>query len=74
MADFNGRFWYGLGNGKSAAGNEQSQIAASSPKRKIGEFLRVTETSPLIDPSEVVVTSRDVQFALPVVSTHGILC
>ncbi len=42
-----------------------------SPNRRKGEFLRVTESSPLIDPSEVVVATREVQFATSVVSQHG---
>lgn len=57
-----------------SAGNEKSRSVSSSPKpeRKFGEFLRVTETTPLIDPTEVVVVTRDVQFAQPVLSKYGI--
>jgi len=74
--DFNWVLYFGMaiGNEKLGIGNnEQSRHASPSPvpNRKMGEFLRVTETSPLIEPTEVVVTSRDVQFAQPVISAHG---
>lgn len=65
-----------IGNGKLAVGNggqSRSVSASPNPVRKVGEFLRVTESSPLIDPSEVLVTSRDIQFAQPVISQYGTL-
>lgn len=38
---------------------------------KQGEFLRITESAPLVQPSQVVVETRDVQFAQPVLSSQG---
>ena len=49
----------------------RSYSVSPSPVRRKGEFLRVTESAPLVDPSEVVVATRDVQFAQPVVSQYG---
>ena len=67
-------FASGVGNEKLGAGNGKSRSVSASPNpvRKIGEFIRVTETSPLIDPSEVQITSSSIHFAQPVVSKYGI--
>ncbi|CAG7831461.1 unnamed protein product [Allacma fusca] len=48
----------------------RSNSVSPSPSRRKGGFLRVTESAPLVDPSEVVVATRDVHFAQPVVSQY----
>lgn len=62
-----GRLGIFLNGGKIS----RSCSVSPSPVRRKGEFLRVTESAPLVDPSEVVVATRDVQFAQPVVSQYG---
>jgi len=59
-------------NGKLGASNGKGRSVSASPNpvRKVGEFLRVTETSPLIDPSEVHVIPRSIHFAQPFVSQY----
>ncbi|CAL8080561.1 unnamed protein product [Orchesella dallaii] len=63
------------GDGKLSIGAKGGQSDSASPspaRRKQGEFLRVTESSPLIDPSEVVVNETpEVHFAKLVISPYG---
>lgn len=65
-----------LGDGKlSVVGGKGTQSVSASPspaaRRKQGEFLRVTESSPLIDPSEVTVETTQVHFAKIICSPYG---
>lgn len=66
-----------LGDGKllSVVGGKGAQSVSASPspaaRRKQGEFLRVTESSPLIDPSEVTVETTQVHFAKIICSPYG---
>jgi len=66
----------GLGDGKLLVGSKVGRSVSASPSAprriKQGEFLKVTESSPLVEPSEVVVVTRDVQFAQSVLSPYGI--
>ncbi len=56
-------------------GGKGAQSVSTSPspaaRRKQGEFLRVTESSPLIDPSEVTVETTQVHFAKIICSPYG---
>jgi hypothetical protein len=62
------------GDGKLSVGSKLGRSMSASPsatRRKQGEFLKVTESSPLVEPSEVLVVTRDVQFAQSVLSPYG---
>ncbi|XP_021946876.1 uncharacterized protein LOC110844861 isoform X3 [Folsomia candida] len=61
----------GDGSGRlQVQGTKVSRSASMGGRPKEGEFLQITQSSPLVDPSEVVVTSRDIQFAQAVLSPH----
>lgn len=68
------KYGHCLGDGgKLSVGDNEGQTSSPSPapRRKQGEFLRVTESSPLIDPSEVVVETTEVHFAKIICSPYG---
>lgn len=72
MTDCDGIACTGDGSGRlQVQGTKVSRSASMGGRPKEGEFLQITQSSPLVDPSEVVVTSRDIQFAQAVLSPHG---